>query len=34
MNPILGSVQDNWSDKRMSEKSLIDYMQRRINVKD
>ena len=26
--------QDNWSDKRMSEKSLIDYMQRRINVKD
>ena len=24
-------VQDNWSDKRMSEKSLIDYMQRRIN---
>ena len=27
-------VQDNWSDKRMSEKSLIDYMQRRINVKD
>ena len=24
MNPILGSVQDNWSDKRMSEKSLID----------
>jgi hypothetical protein len=27
-------VQDNWSDKRMSEKSLIDYMQRRINGKD
>ena len=23
-------VQDNWSDQRMSEKSLIDYMQRRI----
>ena len=27
-------VQDNWSDKRMSEKSLIDYMQRRINGRD
>jgi len=27
-------VQDNWFDKRMSEKSLIDYMQRRINGKD
>ena len=27
-------VQDNWSDQRMSEKSLIDYMQRRINGRD
>ena len=27
-------VQDNWSDQRMSEKSLIDYMQRRINGGD
>ena len=27
-------VQDNWSDKRMSEKSLIDYMQRLINGRD
>ena len=27
-------VQDNWSDQRMSEKSLIDYMQRRINRVD
>jgi hypothetical protein len=27
-------VQDNWSDQRMSEKSLIDYMQRRINGVD
>ena len=27
-------VQDNWSDKRMSEKSLIDYMQRHINGRD
>ena len=27
-------VQDNWSDQRMSEKSLIDYMQRSINRRD
>jgi hypothetical protein len=27
-------VQDNWSDQRMSEKSLIDYMQRRISGVD
>ena len=27
-------VQDNRSDQRMSEKSLIDYMQRRINGRD
>ena len=27
----LDIVQDNWSDQRMSEKSLIDYMQRRIS---
>ena len=27
-------VQDNWSDKRMSEKSLIDYMLRLINGRD
>ena len=27
-------VQDNWSDQRMSEKSLIDYMQIRINGRD
>ena len=27
-------VQDNWSDQRMSENALIDYMQRRINGRD
>ena len=27
-------VQDNWSDQRMSENVLIDYMQRRINGRD
>ena len=30
----LDIVQDNWSDQRMSEKSLIDYMQRRISGVD